>query len=109
MHAQIITISLLILLAAYLGTAMLNSDSYAGQELELELNKRLSDAAKKLGLEFKLSKLWNLITVFKIPNPNSSGLYGGQCCLLLGVPVDIYSLLVCLLDRAMCQIFQADF
>jgi hypothetical protein len=53
--SQIITISLLMSLAAYLGTAMIDSNSYAGQELELELNKRLSDAAKKFNMEFKFS------------------------------------------------------
>jgi len=47
---------LLVLLAAYLGTAVINSNSYAAQRLELELNKRLSDAARRLNLEFKLSE-----------------------------------------------------
>nr|CAD2176831.1 unnamed protein product [Meloidogyne enterolobii]CAD2208193.1 unnamed protein product [Meloidogyne enterolobii] len=51
---SIITSSLLVLLAAYLGTAVINSNSYAAQRLELELNKRLSDAARRLNLEFKL-------------------------------------------------------
>uniref|UniRef100_A0A915P5C5 Transmembrane protein n=1 Tax=Meloidogyne floridensis TaxID=298350 RepID=A0A915P5C5_9BILA len=53
---SIITSSLLVLLAAYLGTAVINSNSYAAQRLELELNKRLSDAARRLNLEFKLSE-----------------------------------------------------
>ncbi|KAF7636491.1 hypothetical protein Mgra_00004081 [Meloidogyne graminicola] len=51
---SIITWPLLVLLAAYLSTAVINSNSYAAQRLELELNKRLSDAAKRLNLEFKL-------------------------------------------------------
>ena len=54
------------LLAAYLCTAMLNSDSYAGQELELELNKRLSDASKRLNLEFKFSEHFHSFTTLTV-------------------------------------------
>ncbi|KAL3072608.1 hypothetical protein niasHS_017582 [Heterodera schachtii] len=50
---SIITISLMVLLAAYLGTAIVDPNSWASQELELELNKRLSDVAKRMQLEFK--------------------------------------------------------
>uniref|UniRef100_A0A183C8B8 MARVEL domain-containing protein n=1 Tax=Globodera pallida TaxID=36090 RepID=A0A183C8B8_GLOPA len=64
---SIITISLMMLLAAYLGTAMVNSNSWASQELELELNKRLSDAAKRMKLEFKFS--WsNAINIHQTKN-----------------------------------------
>uniref|UniRef100_A0A915EQ84 Uncharacterized protein n=1 Tax=Ditylenchus dipsaci TaxID=166011 RepID=A0A915EQ84_9BILA len=50
---SIVTTSFLILLAAYLASALVNSNSFAGQDFEMELHKRLSNAAHKMSLEFK--------------------------------------------------------
>ncbi|CAD5235648.1 unnamed protein product [Bursaphelenchus xylophilus] len=50
---SIITTSFLILLATSMASAALDPNSYSGQDLELEMHKRLSDAAHQLSLQFK--------------------------------------------------------
>ncbi|CAD5227392.1 unnamed protein product [Bursaphelenchus okinawaensis] len=50
---SIVTTSFLILLATSMASAALDPNSYSGQDLELEMHKRLSDAAHQLSLQFK--------------------------------------------------------
>lgn len=93
---------MLVLLAAYLSTAVINSNSYAAQRLELELNKRLSDAAKRLNLEFKLSKKNKNKIILK---KNFSGLCCGRHSFNGHSYFNIYPFLVRLFDRKMCKVF----
>jgi len=53
---QIITTSFLILLGIYLASAIYNPNSYAGQDLEIELHKRLSLTTQKLSMQFTMGR-----------------------------------------------------
>ncbi|KAI6239543.1 hypothetical protein M3Y99_00572500 [Aphelenchoides fujianensis] len=50
---QLITTSFLLLLAAWMACAAYDPNSFSGQDLELELHKRLTDAASRFSLQFK--------------------------------------------------------
>ncbi|KAI6174463.1 hypothetical protein M3Y98_01193000 [Aphelenchoides besseyi] len=50
---SLITTSFLMLLAASMVCAAYDPNSYSGQDLELELHKRLTDFASRLSLQFK--------------------------------------------------------
>ncbi|KAI6227704.1 hypothetical protein M3Y99_01224900 [Aphelenchoides fujianensis] len=50
---SLITTSFLLLLAAWMACAAYDPNSFSGQDLELELHKRLTDAASRFSLQFK--------------------------------------------------------
>ncbi|KAI6238377.1 hypothetical protein M3Y99_00699700 [Aphelenchoides fujianensis] len=52
---SLLTTSFLLLLAAWTACAAYDPNSFSGQDLELELHKRLTDAASRFSLQFKSS------------------------------------------------------
>ncbi|KAI6190881.1 hypothetical protein M3Y97_00166900 [Aphelenchoides bicaudatus] len=71
---SLITTSLLILLAVYMFCAAYDPNSYAGQDLEHELNKRLSDTAHQLSVQLQ-SMISIVATVFLVFTLNLLAFY----------------------------------